>query len=76
MKAPFEPSLDNWLHPLNIRASYERELVKLLKAREELFDVLDQFPRNAKAEARRKRMDRMIHRLRLSIHDLNRFACK
>lgn len=61
---------DDWLAPKNIRASYERELAKMLKAREELFDELDRFPRNAKAEAKRKRMDRYILRLKHGIRDL------
>lgn len=60
----------DWLAPTMIRASYERELVRMLKAREELFDELDRFPRNPKAEAKRKRMDRYILRLKQGIRSL------
>lgn len=47
----------------------EVEFQRVMEKRTELFDELDRFPRNAKAEAKRKRMDRHIRRLKKTLRE-------
>lgn len=53
------------------RQSLEVEFNRMLMVREELFDELDKFPRNARAEAKRKRMDRHIARLKKTLREFD-----
>ena len=49
----------------------EREFDRLLVTRMELFDELDRFPRNARAEARKTRMDRHVLRIKRTLRELD-----
>lgn len=47
----------------------EVEFQRVMEKRTELFDELDKFPRNAKAEAKRRRMDRHIARMKKTLRE-------
>lgn len=49
----------------------EAEFDRMMVCRAQLFDELDKFPRHAKAEAKRKRMDRHILRLKKTLRELD-----
>lgn len=49
----------------------EAEFDRLLIQRERLFDELDKFPRNAKAESKKRRMDRHIQRMKKTLRELD-----
>lgn len=49
----------------------EAEFDRMMVCRAQLFDELDRFPRNAKAEAKRKRMDRHILRMKKTLRELD-----
>jgi hypothetical protein len=49
----------------------EAEFERMMVVRAELFDELDRFPRNARAEAKRKRMDRHIQRMKRTLRELD-----
>jgi len=49
----------------------EAEFGRMMVVREELFDELDRFPRNARAEAKRRRMDRHIARIKKTLREFD-----
>lgn len=49
----------------------EAEFDRMMVVREKLFDELDQFPRNARADAKRKRMDRRIARIKKTLREFD-----
>lgn len=49
----------------------EAEFDRMMVCRAQLFDELDRFPRNAKAEAKRKRMDRHILRMKKTLREID-----
>ena len=49
----------------------EAEFDRMMVVRERLFDELDQFPRNARAEAKRRRMDRHIARIKKTLREFD-----
>lgn len=49
----------------------ESEMDRMLVCRAQLFDELDRFPRNAKAEAKKRRMDRHIQRMKKTLRELD-----
>lgn len=53
------------------RKDLEVEFDRMILVREALFDELDRFPRNARAEAKRKRMDRHIARLKKTLREFD-----
>lgn len=53
------------------KQSLEAEFNRMMVVREALFDELDQFPRNARAEAKRRRMDRHIARIKKTLREFD-----
>lgn len=53
------------------KQSLEVEFDRMMVCRAQLFDELDRFPRNAKAEAKRKRMDRHILRMKKTLREID-----
>lgn len=49
----------------------EAEFDRMVVRREELFDELDKFPRHAQMEAKRRRMDRHIARMKKTLRELD-----
>jgi hypothetical protein len=57
---------------VEFRKSFEAEFERMMIERERLFDELDRFPRNAKIEAKRKRMDRHITRMKMTLREFDK----